>query len=146
MPAHYPTLQAQLKADLLDVLGAGSVVCFGRPKRPLTTFPHAVVRTSVSREMEGPRRVRETYFFEIECRFPIVDPNDDGCEVYAMERAELLIDRLVPHSEVTMPTPQVYAGVGNPNYVTMVEYVDSEDADPWIGFRLKFETQARTNQ
>jgi hypothetical protein len=90
--------------------------------------------------------VRETYFFEIECRFPIVDPNDDGCEVYAMEQAELLVDRLAPHSIVGMIVASPYAGIGNPSYVTMVEYVDSEDSDPWIGFRIKFQTESTVAQ
>lgn len=141
MPAHYQELKDQLKADLLDVLGNTATVCFGRPRRPIEDASSAIVRTRITRPKGGARQVHEAYEFDIAVRLAVPVPYpEDGGEVYAMDQAESLTDRLAPHTH-TPPVPSdplPYAGVGMMPEVTEVEYMDSEDGDGWIGFRLKF--------
>ena len=63
MPSYYNILRAQLITDIRAVLGPTAVVCFGRPRREIKTYPHAVVKTRRQRPKEGPRRIGEGFEF-----------------------------------------------------------------------------------
>lgn len=147
MPAHYQTLKDQLIVDLRDVFGQDLDVIFGRARRELNR-PAAIIRTTLRRE-NYVRRVHEMYSFDIEVRLDVDDipDSENGCEPYVMQQAEYLVDKLAPHDTTTTPTPAgLYAGIGNPRYVRSVQYVETEDAQDWVGFRLEFYTEATVLQ
>lgn len=140
MPAHYPAIQAQLIADFRDVLGGDIEIVFGSARREIINRPHVMVKTDVSREFEGIRRVNEAYTFNIQVHLPIPDPPPEyGDEAFLMEQAEYMIDKLSPHDHTTMPTPAgQYADVGSVRSCTRPQVVDTTDQDGFIAFSFQF--------
>lgn len=152
MPAHYTTLQAQLVTDIRSIYGNTFPVLFGRPRRE-HAGQGAFIQTGIRRSMDprdggGPRRVVEEYTFKIRIHLDLPTPYPEyGGEVYAMEQAEYLVDLLAPHSINSMPSPAgKYADIGNPRYVTSVEYVPTADDDEFLAFDLTFQTYCTVNQ
>lgn len=150
MPAHFSTLKEQLKADLQSVLGSSAVIVFGRPRRPIDTYPHAKVISSIARDFQVVRSVQEDYSFEIEVRLAVPTEGaypEDGTEGLTMASAESLIALLAPMSIDTMPTPAgPYAGVGTYRRVSAVRSLDTHDEDGYIGYRLTFACFCTVNQ
>jgi hypothetical protein len=145
MPAHYETLIDQLERDIIAAV-PGAIVRFGTPRREITVYPQAIVRTAEARSNEI-RKVVERYEFEIEVRLPVPAAAVRGWEPVAMVSAAALTYVLAPYSVGSMPPENGgYAGVGAGRYVTNVTPIASEDADGWIGYRLTFATTARANQ
>ncbi len=148
MPSYYNILRAQLITDIRAVLGPTAVVCFGRPRREIKTYPHAVVKTRRQRPKEGPRRIGEGFEFAIVVKLGMPTPYpEDGGEVAAMASFDDLTMILAPNSLTEVPdNPPLYAGYGNPREVIEMEYVESEDPNLWIGYKLKFQTRTTVYQ
>jgi hypothetical protein len=146
MPAHFPVLKEQLKADIRTVIGGASEVHFGRPRR-LMPYPHAVVLTLVKRR-NGIRDVTELWEFQIAVKLPLPVPYpEDGADIPAMESATELADLLAPFDTASVPSPAgPYAGVGGKRYVTSIVPIVADDTDAYIGYVLTFTCETTVYQ
>ncbi|GEM_PF-7014631 len=153
MPHHFPLLKAQIAADVVAVLSeypsdppAAPVVRFGQPRKPIRTYPHAVVRATVERELEG-RSVEESYGFDIDLRLPPPDPQTVDTEEYLFAVADELIMRLAPFAPDGVPIASgPYAGVGYLRQVVSVTPGDDADSDPFCSVKVGFSVRTTVYQ
>lgn len=141
MPLHYHALKSQIIEDVRTALeNAEAEVVFGSPRREITSYPHAVVRSECFREFDTARSVRESYTFTIELRLEVPVPYpDEGHETLLMERADALILILAPHSATAVPTPAgAYAGVGYSRRVLSVVPIPTDDSDGYVAVQVAF--------
>lgn len=143
MPGHYAAIVQQLTEDIRTaVADPSAVVVFGRPRRKVDTFPHAVVLTSVARapgsQFSGPRKRDERYTCRIQLRLGIPDQYlEAGYEPYVMGIAATLTNLIDPYSTGSPPPSRTpYAGVSILTYVESIEPVETEDSDPYLAIDL----------
>lgn len=136
---HYRTLISQIRADLRTIFGEEFDVQFGRPRRMMAAYPHAVVLSRIRRS-NGIRDVTERYEFRIGVKLALPDPYpEDGGDAHVMDSAASLTYLLAPFDEDSPQTPAgAYAGIGTRRYVTEIEPLETMDQDKWIGFQLTF--------
>ena len=144
---HYQALKDQLKADLAAVLstyGGSPRISFGRPRKPISSYPQAIVRTVLEREVEG-RSVEESYGFVIDLRLPL--PASGDAEDRQMEAADALTMRLAPYAVASVPDPpEDYGGVGYLPQVTSIVPGEDEDTNDFCSVKLGFSVRTTVHQ
>lgn len=146
MAAYWTEIRDQLTDDIIGVLGEGSKVFFGQPRKQIKTFPHAVVRTAVDRANVA-RQVQETYNVEIEMRLALPDPNVEDIESMLFEKGMALTARLAPWDKAAPPTPAgPYAGVASLRRVTSITPSDVDDTVTYCAVQIVFSCMATIYQ
>jgi hypothetical protein len=148
MPHHFSLIREALRTDIVAVLEelGETKVLFGAPLKPIRSYPHAVVRSSVERK-NVVRQVQETYSFDIELRLPAQDPQVIDRESFLYLWADRLVMRFAPYDGLDVPEAVgPYAGVATLRRVDSVVPQDDKDTDPYCSVRISFSCMATIYQ